>query len=197
MLQISELRTKLIGPISLVVAPGECIAVLGTSGSGKSLLLRAIADLDPNDGDAALSGRSRNAMPAQDWRRLVSLVPAESGWWSDTVAPHFEPGCDVHDLLVSVGLPDAMGWDVARLSTGERQRLALVRSLARKPSALLLDEPTSALDDDATRRVEDIIREQCRRGVPVILVSHDKAQTKRLAERRFVMVNGSLSADDG
>jgi len=192
MLQITGLRTPLIGPMDLTVAAGECVAILGPSGSGKSLLLRAIADLDPGEGTVRLGDRDRNGMPAPDWRRLVGLVPAESGWWADRVADHFLPGPDVAPLLEAVGLPEALGWEVARLSTGERQRLALARALAVGPQALLLDEPTAALDADATTRVERLIAERRADGVPVLLVTHDPAQARRLATCCFSMEHGRL-----
>ncbi len=79
LLDITNLSTDLIGPVNLSIAAGECVAVLGASGSGKSLLLRAIADLDPHNGEVSLKGRRCSEMPADEWRRLVALVPAESG----------------------------------------------------------------------------------------------------------------------
>jgi len=192
-LEISDLSTDLVGPVSLRVGSGECVAILGPSGSGKSLLLRAIADLDPNDGAVSIEGRDRARMPAPEWRRLVGLVPAESGWWADRVGAHFDPGFDYSALLELVGLPGALDWDVARLSTGERHRLAMVRALGAAPKALLLDEPTAPLDEAATARIERLIRAQCERGVPVLMVTHDRAQAARLAGRTFQMERGRLS----
>jgi len=192
LLEISDLRTELLGPVSLSVAPGECVAVLGPSGSGKSLFLRAVADLDPNQGRVSLGGRDRDAMTACEWRRLVGLVPAESGWWADRVGDHFDPQVDYAGLLEAVGLPGALDWEVGRLSTGERQRLAIIRALGQAPRGLLLDEPTAALDEAASGRVERLIAAQCADGVPVLMVTHDRAQAARLARRSFWMDGGRL-----
>lgn len=145
LLIIENLRSALFGPVSVNVDEGECIAVMGPSGAGKSLFLRSVADLDPNDGQVALSGELREDMPAFEWRRRVALVPAESGWWADRVGEHFPPGWSDPDALAALGLgADILGWEVDRLSSGERQRAALARCLARNPVALLLDEPTAS-----------------------------------------------------
>ncbi|HSF96636.1 MAG TPA: ABC transporter ATP-binding protein [Thermohalobaculum sp.] len=192
MLDIKNLRTPLIGPVSFSVSEGECVAILGPSGSGKSLLLRAVADLDPNEGEVRLGTRERDRMPANIWRQAVALVPAESGWWTDRVADHFDPDHEAGPMLAAVGLPEAMGWQVSRLSTGERHRLAIVRALCRAPKGILLDEPTAALDDEATAAIEALITEQCRQGAAVILVTHDRDQAQRLAARRLLMERGQL-----
>jgi ABC-type multidrug transport system ATPase subunit len=193
-LDISNLRTELFGPVSLSVNRGECVAIVGASGSGKSLLLRAIADLDPNEGEVRLGERQRDSMPAYEWRRLVALVPAESGWWSDHVGDHFEPQDDPAELLDAVGLAEALPWAVSRLSTGERQRLALVRALAgKKPLALLLDEPTASLDAAATEQVEQLLNRQRAGGVATLLVTHDRQQAERLASQRLLMQDGHLT----
>jgi phosphate-transporting ATPase len=192
MLRIDHLATDLIGPLSLAVAAGECIAIRGASGSGKSLFLRAIADLDPNRGRVSLDGRDRADMPAPEWRRRVMLVPAESGWWADTVAEHFPPRTDPEPWLGKVGLAGAGGWSVHRLSTGERQRAALVRALCRNPAALLLDEPTAALDGETTELAEALIGAECRAGKPVILITHDPDQARRLGGRSLTMAAGTL-----
>jgi len=89
-LQVRDLRTNLLKPASLSLSPGECIAVQGPSGAGKTLLLRAIADLDPNEGLVSLEGRDRSVIAGPEWRRLVGYVPAEPGWWADTVGEHFK-----------------------------------------------------------------------------------------------------------
>jgi ABC-type lipoprotein export system ATPase subunit len=89
-------------------------------------------------------------------------------------------------LAVRLGVAgDAVEGDVARLSTGERQRLALVRALVLDPPVLLLDEPTGPLDPESVRRVEAVLAERLAAGVAIILVSHDPAQGVRLgAEAR-------------
>jgi len=192
-LNVSNLQTSLIGPVNLSVAACECIAIEGKSGSGKSLLLRAIADLDPNEGDVRLGSRARDRMPAWQWRRKVALVPAQSGWWADKVADHFENGANLQPLLAAIGLPDALHWDVERLSTGERHRLAIARALYLGPDALLLDEPTAALDSESAARIDALIAQEMRRGVAVVLVTHDPAQAERLGATRYVMNAGSLT----
>jgi ABC-type bacteriocin/lantibiotic exporter with double-glycine peptidase domain len=92
-LEIDELRTRLLGPISLAVAAGECVGVQGPSGSGKSLFLRAVVDLDPNEGSVRIGSIDRPPVPSDQWRRRVAHVPAESGWRTGRVADHFGVGC--------------------------------------------------------------------------------------------------------
>src|SRR5947209_16425215 len=87
-LQVRDLRTSILKGASFTVSAAECIAVKGPSGAGKTLLLRAIADLDPNEGLVALDGHDRSTIAAPEWRRLVGYVPAEPGWWSETVGEH-------------------------------------------------------------------------------------------------------------
>lgn len=191
-LRIERLATSLIGPISFEVAPGECLALMGPSGAGKSLLLRAIVDLDPNTGGVTLGARSRADLAANGWRKLVALVPAESGWWADRVRDHFPASSDATDFIRDLGLPHALEWDVARLSSGERQRLALARALCLRPQALLLDEPTASLDEHATGLVEHRIRQCCQEGVAVLLVTHDRRQAERMARRVLRLSNGRI-----
>src|SRR6478735_9286484 len=125
MLELLQLRRLHVGPIALQVRDGTCVAIEGRSGSGKSVLLRMIADLDPHEGDAALDSDACSRMPAPQWRRRVTYVAAASGWWHDRVAPHFDDLERLRTQLPRVGLAaDAGDWEIARLSTGERQRLA-------------------------------------------------------------------------
>jgi phosphate-transporting ATPase len=193
MLSVTDLTRLGLGPFTFTVESGECVALRGPSGAGKSLLLRAIADLDPNDGRASLDGESREAMPAPDWRRRVAYLAAEAGWWADTVAEHFRDWPAARPLVEALGLSvDCGDWAIARLSTGEKQRLALARSLLMEPRALLLDEPTSGLDPDAIERVEALIRARQEQGVSVIWVTHDRAQAGRVARRWLEIENGTL-----
>ncbi len=192
-LRLRQLVTRHVGPIDLSVAAAECICIQGASGSGKTLLLRAIADLDPCQGEASLDGVHCASVSAPDWRRSVALVVAESQWWSERVREHFDHGVDPV-WLEQLGLPAAaMDWDLARCSTGERQRLALLRTLMLRPAALLLDEPTGNLDPDSTRRVEVLLDDYRRQQQAALLwVSHDAGQIERVAQRRFVLRNGRL-----
>jgi phosphate-transporting ATPase len=89
MLHVCDLRTAILKPASFALAMGECIAIRGPSGARKTLLLRAIADLDPNQGLVTLDGCDRSTIAAPTWRRLVGYVPAEPGWWAETVGEHF------------------------------------------------------------------------------------------------------------
>ncbi len=138
LLQVRDLRTKILKPASFSLAAGECIAVKGPSGAGKTLLLRAIADLDPNRGVVTLEGRDRSTIPGPEWRRLVGYVPVEPGWWAETVGEHFGDWIAATAVLTNLGFPEeAKSWPIARLSTGERLRLALVRALIIRPRVLL------------------------------------------------------------
>ncbi len=194
MLHIEKLKGPFFGPVDLVVAAGECIAIQGASGAGKSLLLRAIADLDPNEGKVSLDGQSRTVMSAPQWRRFVGLVPAESGWWAERVGDHFGAQAGLKELLDDVGMPqDALNWDVARLSTGERHRLAIIRCLALKPAVLLLDEPTASLDGEATDRIEGLLKRELNQGTTILIVTHDPEQASRIASRAAIMEAGKLS----
>lgn len=193
MLDIRGIRTAAGGPVDLAVARGEIVALRGPSGAGKSLLLRAIVDLDPAAGEVFLDGAARAEMPAPAWRRRVAYVPAESGWWADRVDAHFRDPARARPLIAALGLPEeALSWEVRRLSSGERARLALARALALGPEAWLLDEPTASLDAAATERVEKLLVEGRGRGVPILLVTHDAAQAQRLADRILIMEGGRL-----
>ena len=194
MLSVNALTRPTFPPVSFELADGECIAVSGASGSGKSLLLRAIADLDPNEGAVKLDGAAREEMLAPEWRRRVVYVATEPGWWSDTVGGHFVDWDRARDLVVATGLPDdCQRWPISQLSTGERQRIGLVRALVLEPRVLLLDEPTSSLDDTATEAVEELVQARLTEGASVLWVTHDGGQSRRLAHRRLVCTAGAIS----
>ncbi|RXZ39065.1 ATP-binding cassette domain-containing protein [Oxalobacteraceae bacterium CAVE-383] len=187
---MSGLSTAWAGPFSLSLAAGECLAVQGPSGSGKSQLLRMIADLDQNSGSVALYGQSRETMTAPDWRRQVVYQAAEPAWWQPTAGEHFaiaQADC-IAALLPRLGLREAhLTADVSRLSTGERQRMALIRSLAVDPRVLLLDEPTAALDGPSVEAVEMLLRERLQGGLAILLVTHSAQQAERMGDRQMAI----------
>lgn len=178
--------------LDLHIKPGELVCLSGPSGSGKSLLLRAIADLIPHQGRVRLDEHDCDSMPAHLWRRQVALLPAESQWWADRVGGHFT--CTDVALLQSFGFTqDVMNWQVARCSTGEKQRLAICRLLCQQPAALLLDEPTASLDPKNVTQVEKLInRYRQEQQAPVLWVSHDQVQIARMADRHFEISDGQI-----
>lgn len=191
-LSLDQLSTDLLQPASLEVAPGEIICLSGASGSGKTRLLRAIADLEPHGGTARLGHRAQGEMRGHAWRRQVMLVPAESAWWFDTVGEHLQQ--PQPEALAALGFSDEAGeWSVDRLSSGEKQRLALVRAISFEPAALLLDEPTANLDPDTTRATENWLVEYIhKRRLPALWVAHDQEQIERVADRHFHIADGRL-----
>ena len=194
-LVLKQLRSKFAGPFDLDLGMGTCAAVTGPSGSGKSLLLRMIADLDPNEGEVWLNGQERASIPAPEWRKRTTYVSAESGWWADTVIEHFatDRRTQVAAFATRLGVrADRLSAPVAQLSTGEKQRLALVRALLSNPPVLLLDEPTGPLDEESVVKVEALLRERMEAGTSILLVTHDSNQAGRLADQRYRMVAGHL-----
>ncbi|MFV8784303.1 ABC transporter ATP-binding protein [Microbulbifer sp. SA54] len=189
-LTLSGLSIGALENINLAIAPGEIVCLSGPSGCGKSRLLRAIADLDPHGGRVSLGDSDQDTLPAHLWRGKVMMVPAASAWWYDTVGEHL--GDAAAPALSKVGLEgDVLQWPVSRLSSGEKQRLALVRALSLEPSAVLLDEPTANLDKDSTAKVEAWLCDQIReRSLPTLWVAHHEDQIARVADRHF-RINGA------
>jgi len=194
MLRVEALTRLGLGPFDFEVADGACLAITGPSGAGKSVLLRAIADLDPNEGQVRSGQFVRDEIPAPEWRRAVALLPAESGWWGDNVATHFRDAGALAPLLEQIGMArEATDWQVARLSTGERHRLALLRALEQGPEVLLLDEPTTMLDEGTTGRVEALLKARMAEGMSIVMVTHDPDQPARMGARALWLENGRLS----
>ena len=187
-LNIRELAVHDLAPFSVAIE-NELVCLSGPSGSGKSLILRAVADLIEHQGDVFLDDNECSKTHPVTWRQWVGLLPAESAWWCDHVSDHFEQATE--EYFAELGLsPASLNWEVSRCSTGEKQRLAIARLLQRKPKALLLDEPTASLDSDSVLRVEALIQQYRKDfNVPVIWVSHDREQIKRLTKRVLKLEN--------
>lgn len=188
---LENLSVGTLSGVSLTVPGGQVVCMSGPSGSGKSRLLRAVADLESHDGGISLADTRQQDIPAHQWRSRVVMVPADSQWWFDEVGGHFPDDADAR-LPSALGFPpEVMGWSVSRLSSGERQRLALWRAVAFKPEALLLDEPTANLDNDSTETIEAwLLDEIWRRQIAVIWVAHDPAQIHRVANVHY-RINGT------
>jgi ABC-type iron transport system FetAB ATPase subunit len=196
-LGVRQLQSAHAGPVTFELGHGECIAIVGESGSGKSVLLRMIADLIPNDGGVLLDGAARETWPAPVWRAMVVYQAAEPAWWEPSAQAHLAPAslAGAEELAAALRLkPGVLQADLALLSTGERQRLALIRSLACRPRVLLLDEPASALDAASTAALEAVLRAEMERGLAIVIVTHSEQQAERLAGRRLRMAHGRLEA---
>lgn len=194
-LRLDSVSVGALEAVSVSVAAGEVVGLSGPSGSGKTRLLRAIADLDPHGGSIWLGETEQRALPAHQWRRQVMLVPAESQWWFERVGQHFPADFD-RSALPALGLAEeALDWPVSRLSSGEQQRLALLRAVSAGPRALLLDEPTANLDGEAVARTEQWLLKYLRREhLPVLWVAHDREQIRRIADRHLCLDGSAVKA---
>jgi ABC-type Fe3+/spermidine/putrescine transport system ATPase subunit len=191
--------------LTLSVAPGETVALLGASGSGKSTLLKILAGLEPPEaGQVRWAGQDLThcaperrgfALMFQDFALFphlnvqdnVAFGPVEQG------VPKREARAQAVDLLGSFGLADRALSPVTRLSGGEQQRVALARALASKPRALLLDEPFSALDADLRQRLrEEFVQRIADAGMACVLVTHDAAEARAMGRRGYRLHNGEL-----
>ena len=174
----------------LTLEAGEVAVLSGPSGSGKSLFLRALADLDPVEGGTvSLAGEERAGMPSAAWRQRVLYVHPGGVRLTGSVRDNLERVAKlrrigVRDLPTVDGLDP--GADARQLSSGEAQRLALERALLASPRVLLLDEPTAALDAERAAAVEARLCEWVVAGSEpraILWVSHDASLAERLGAR--------------
>jgi sulfonate transport system ATP-binding protein len=188
---------QVLSDLDLAIAPGEFVALLGRSGTGKTTLLRVLGGLDPGyDGDVLVP--ERRAVVFQEprlipWQRVLP-----------NVALGLRPGAGGRaeltrqslEALAEVGLSGhAHAWPVT-LSGGEAQRVALARALVREPQLMLLDEPFGALDALTRTRMHALLQDLCARHRPaVLLVTHDVDEAILLADRALVLVDGKITLD--
>jgi putative ABC transport system ATP-binding protein len=197
---------RLVDEVSVAIAPGEVLAVVGASGAGKSSFLRLLNRLDePTGGTVLIDGADYRAIAPRDLRRRVGMVMQTAYLFPGSVAANIAFGPrqrgeqlsaeQIDALLARVGLPGTAARDVSALSGGEAQRVSLARTLANAPAALLLDEPTSALDETSARAIEELILGIIReRAMTCVIVTHNKPQAERIAARTMVMESGKLIA---
>jgi iron(III) transport system ATP-binding protein len=193
--------------VSLSIAPGEILCLLGPSGSGKSTLLRLLAGLErPTAGRVVLDGlevagprtfvepeRRRVGMVFQDYALFPHLTVAANVAFGLRGLDRAEVRTRVDTLLTLVGLADRRDSYPHMLSGGERQRVALARALAPRPHVLLMDEPFSGLDS----RRRDQVREETRAilratGTTTLLVTHDATEAMRFGDRIALIDEGRL-----
>jgi len=177
--------------VDLTIAPGEFVAVLGRSGTGKSTLLRILGGLDP-EFEGTVDVPERRAFVFQDprllpWKRVEDNVALGLGRASRA---------SVADALREVGLDGHKRAWPKTLSGGEAQRVALARALVRQPELLLLDEPFGALDALTRIKMHVLLQQLCARHDPaVVLVTHDVDEAIILADRVVVLDEGRVIVD--
>lgn len=190
----------LFGGVDATVAGGRCTAVVGPSGTGKTTLLRLLNRLgEPSGGRILLDGVPITELDVLELRRRVGLVPQRATLLAEVVTDEVRVGraelpvSRVAELLRRAGLDESFARRrCAELSGGEAQRVCLARALAVEPEVLVLDEPTSALDEVAAGAVGELIREHTGAGGAVVLVSHDLAFVRAVADQVLVLERGRV-----
>jgi len=210
-----------VNGVSLDVAPGEKLVIIGPSGSGKSTLLRSINLLEEIDeGTIRFEGREvgyvlRHGKRHLDRPQAISTLRSEIGmvFQHFHLFPHMtvlgnvmegpltvqgKPSGEARsiaiDMLAKVGLSDKRDVFPATLSGGQKQRVAIARALAMRPKLMLFDEPTSALDPELVGEVFDTIHTLADEGMTMIIVTHHMGFARELADRVIFMESGNFLA---
>ena len=203
-----------LADVSMSVAAGDVVAVMGPSGSGKSTLLNLIAGLDrPTAGTVTVAGRridnlSEGAL-ARFRARHVGIIFQFFNLLDDltvednVLLPAQLAGASrrqarerAGDLLTSMGIAQHRNAYPARLSGGERQRVAIARALVNSPELLLADEPTGALDTATGEQIGKLLRQLSEDGQTLLLITHDPTLAERQAARTVRLVDGQVAGAD-
>jgi tungstate transport system ATP-binding protein len=185
--------------VSLALVAGAPTVLIGPNGAGKTTLLRlAMGLMRPSSGRVTWGGRAeaRPTRRAIVFQRPVMLRRSAAGNLRYALAAagleHAKRAGRTEELLALVGLGGLGGRPARKLSSGEQQRLALARALARAPQVLFLDEPTASLDPAATKAVEDVIRTVTARGIKVVMSTHDLGEARRIAGEIVLLHRGRV-----
>jgi putative ABC transport system ATP-binding protein len=201
-----------LADVSMTVAAGEVVAVMGPSGSGKSTLLNLIAGLDrPSAGTVTVAGRRIDTLTegalARFRARHVGIIFQFFNLLDDLTvednvllpaqlagASRRRARARARELLQRMGIDGHRDDYPARLSGGQRQRVAIARALVNSPELLLADEPTGALDTATGQEIGRLLRELNQGGQTLVLVTHDPALAERYAARTVHIVDGQIAA---
>lgn len=195
---------KILKEISVEIAAGDYLSIVGSSGSGKSTFLKLCCHLiSPTEGRILLNGRDIRQENPVELRKKVSYCFQTPVLFGDTVEENFafpysirnqKPDRQQIGALLSLFHMDEsyVHQSIQNLSGGEKQRIALIRTLLFTPEILLLDEVTSALDTENAEIVERVILELNRQGVTILWVTHNPAQSRRYADKLLTMEDGRI-----
>lgn len=201
-------RLHVLREVNLEVAAGEKVVIVGPSGSGKSTLIRCINRLeDFQQGEVFVNGIPlRSAQNLEAVRREVGMVfqqfnlfPHMTVLQNAALAPQKvrrwpkeQAERKAMELLERVGIADQARKYPGQLSGGQQQRVAIARALAMEPKIMLFDEPTSALDPEMVGEVLDVMRDLAESGMTMLVVTHEMAFAKEVADRVIVMDQGQI-----
>jgi len=213
--RMGETVIRAVGGVTLEVRAGDFVALLGSSGSGKSSVLNLIAGLDrPTSGSVVVHGRNLAQLPREDlahyrlhtvgmvfqsFNLIASMTLAENVELPMRFA-EVERGQRDHlarEALERVGLQARMNHRPSELSGGEQQRAALARALINRPQLLLADEPTGNLDSKTGTEIMNLVREFNQQlGMTVVMVTHERALAERYAQRLVFLADGKVVGDE-
>jgi general L-amino acid transport system ATP-binding protein len=180
--------------ISLSVASGEVVVILGPSGSGKSTFIRTLNGLEFIDegeiqvaGETGMVFQSFNLFPHMTVLENITLAPKKVRRWSSSRCEQM-----ARELLTRVGIPEQADKFPAQLSGGQQQRVAIARALAMQPKVMLFDEPTSALDPEMISEVLGVMRELAQSGMTMLIVTHEMGFAREVADRIVFFDEGRI-----
>ncbi len=206
---LPEVPPSVLQGIDFVAKPGECIALLGATGSGKTALLSLIPRFyDPTEGRVLLDGQDVRDLEVDSLRRNVGIVFQESFIFNQTIAENIAFGhpdatretveraakiAAAHEFIVALprGYDSMVGEGGADLSGGQRQRLAIARAILLEPAILLLDDPTAAIDPQTEKEIL-LAMEQAMKGRTTFVVAH-RLSTLRRADRILTLEQGRIA----
>ena len=210
-IQIPGVEKPLLQGISFIVEPGQGIGVIGPTGAGKSTLARALVGVMPiTRGTVRLDGATSDQRDIDELGKLIGYLPQDVQLFDGTAAQNiarFDRAADpqkiveaaqlarVHDLIMRLpkGYDTQLGENGARLSAGQRQRLALARSLFGDPKLFVLDEPNSNLDAEGEAALDNAIRVTLQRGASVVVIAHRPSALASI-QQILVLNDGKVAA---
>lgn len=197
---------NILNDINFSVIQGDYISVIGLSGSGKSTILKLCSHLiTPTKGTILYKNKSIIEYNPMELRKSIAYCFQTPYLFGDTVMENISFPYSIRDIKVDLKRVEELFFlfnldyeylkkDVKKLSGGEKQRIALIRTLLFKPEVLLLDEVTSALDVENTLMVEDVIKELNEEGTTILWVTHNPEQSKRNANKLLTIEAGQVKS---